>query len=100
MSATEQSTSFVPGSNSKRVQLALERLLVELEPFHGNDTALHQLWLEIQWLAANAAGGTVSLPRWQLILFQMVDKPPLSRLKAANQAAAAVAQLLRESDVA
>ena len=97
MSTKDSSKTFLTGTVHQRVQIALDRLLAELEPCHGSDRALHQLWLEIQWLAANAAAGVLTLPRWELILFQMVNRPPLSRLHPANQAAIAAVQVLREA---
>jgi hypothetical protein len=77
----------------------LKRLLLELESRDCKDTAMRQLWLEMQWLAGTIGPDGPTMPRqWELILFQMLNKPPLSRYPEMNQAAIAVAQALREFD--
>lgn len=81
------------------IECLLDMLKAELDPIHGNDVALHQLWLETQWLQSNMRSDVLCLPRnWQLIVFQMIKgESVLSNYPTALRLARMLAQAMRNS---
>lgn len=95
--SSDKTKNYLGGAPGERAKVSLQRLLLELESVDNKDAMMRQLWLETQWLVGTMGREGPVLPRnWELILFQMVDKRPLSRYASANQAAVAAVKALRE----
>ena len=64
--------------NFQLKSLILE-LIERLEPAQGASLELRQLSLELSWMLGRLEQGRSPFPEnWDLIIFSLIDKPPLS----------------------
>jgi hypothetical protein len=74
--------------NFHSLKSLIRELVERLEPYYAASLELRQLSLELSWMLGRLEQGRSPFPEnWDLILFSMLNKPPLSVIPGANKLA-------------